>query len=68
MCQIQQLRPTELEKYDIKKYTTSSWAMGDENVIGMNSQNKYIDAKTALRLDLEFQVQQLFGMMSAYCN
>ena len=33
----------QLEKYglsfDIKKYTTSSWALGDENVIGIRSFN-----------------------------
>ena len=34
----------QLEKYglsfDIKKYTTSGWALGDENVIGIRSFNK----------------------------
>ena len=60
------------EKYGLsfdikKKFTSSGWALGDESVIGMKSyKNKYIKAKTAL--SLEFHVQQLFGIMSAYCN
>ena len=37
----------QLEKYglsfDIKKYTTSGWALGDENVIGIRAFNKHGD-------------------------
>ena len=37
--------------FDIKKYTTSCWALGDENVIGIRSFKSYEFGGTSPRND-----------------